>query len=155
MTKLGIVGDHPWKAGWQYLRRWFWIMGDQPKADRWPSWGCWVTILVHGRVGDHPDGAMLQCYTHFFSSGELAQQEWKRLFHFFENSRSYFDNWLNYWYFLMEKIFSWKKLIFSFQTKNPYNFAKNEDIELCFLQTSNFWKNKKIVGCYTFSSGGS
>ena len=33
---LGIVGDHPWEAGQQYLGRCYWIVGvgDPPKADR-------------------------------------------------------------------------------------------------------------------------
>ena len=34
------------------------ILGDQPKADRGPSRGCWVTILVLGMLGDYPgDGS--------------------------------------------------------------------------------------------------
>ena len=53
MTMLGIMGDHPLEGGQQYLGRWFWIMGDQPKADRWPSRRYWVTILVLKMVGDH------------------------------------------------------------------------------------------------------
>ena len=50
---LGIVGDHPWEAGQQYLEMRFWTLVDQPKAYRWPSRGYWVTILVLGMVGDH------------------------------------------------------------------------------------------------------
>ena len=48
VTMLVIMGDHPWEAGRQYLGGWFWIMGDKPKADRWPSRGCWLTILSLG-----------------------------------------------------------------------------------------------------------
>ena len=50
-----------------------------------------------------------------------------------EKCWSYFENWLLYWHFLAEQIFSSKKNIFSFQSWNCYNSAKNKNIELCFF----------------------
>ena len=51
VTMLGIMGDQPWEAGRQYLGG---DLGDQPKADRWPtlSLGWWLTI--QGMVANHP-----------------------------------------------------------------------------------------------------
>ena len=70
--------------------------------------------------------------SHWYLKGSISD-------HIDDNLWSYLENWPNCGHFFMEKICLWKKLIWSFQTKNCYNSAKNKHIELCFLKTSYFW----------------